>query len=126
ITISCVKKDDFDVPNTEIVSPNIDPNNVIAISTLRGLLLQEQTNTGNPDAVLTFEETNKYINGYVISSDEGGNFFEEMLIQNSPNNPNAGVKILIDVNPLYTIFEIGRKVYVKLDGLTLGINSGVL
>ena len=126
VIISCVKKDDFDVPNTEIVSPDIDPNDVIEISALRGLLLQEQTNTGNPDAVLTFEETNKYIAGYVISSDEGGNFFEELLIQNSTANPNAGVKILIDVNPLFTVFEFGRKVYVKLDGLTLGLNSGVL
>ncbi len=93
---------------------------------MRGLLLQEQTNTGNPDAVLTFEETNKFITGYVISSDEGGNFFEELLIQNSTENPNAGVKILVDVNPLFTVFEFGRKIYVKLDGLTLGINSGVL
>ena len=56
--VSCVKKDDFDVPNTEIGSPDIDPNSVIEISALRGLLLQEQTTTGNPDAVLTFEETN--------------------------------------------------------------------
>src|SRR5690606_6490346 len=126
ITISCVKKDDFEVPITEIVSPNIDPNSVIEISVLRDLLLQEQTNTGNPDAVLTFEETNKYISGFVISSDEGGNFFEELLLQNSTTNPNAGVKILIDVNPLFTIFEFGRKIYIKLDGLTLGINSGVL
>lgn len=124
--VSCVKTDDFDVPNTEIVAQEIDQNDVLEISTLRGLLVQEQTNTGNPEAVLTFEETNKYISGYVISSDEGGNFFEEMIIQNNPTNPDAGVKLLIDVNPLYTIFELGRKVYVKLDGLTLGLNSGVI
>ncbi len=124
--ISCVKKDDFEVPNTEVVSPDIDPNSVIEISALRGLLEQEQANTGNPDAVLTLENTDKYISGYVISSDEGGNFFEEMIIQNSATNPNAGVKILIDVNPLFTIYEFGRKVFVKLDGLTLGRNSGVI
>lgn len=124
--VSCVKKDDFEVPNTEIVAPNIDPNNVIEISALRSLLQQEQTNTGNPAAILTFEETDKYITGYVISSDEGGNFFEELIIQNTASNPNTGVKIMIDVNPLYTTFEFGRKLYVKLDGLTVGLNSGVL
>ena len=123
---SCVKSDDFKVPNTEIVAPDIDPNSVIEISSLRSLLQQEQTNTENPEAILTLEGTNKYITGYVISSDEGGNFFEELIIQNSASTPNAGVKILIDANPLFTTFEFGRKVYVKLDGLTVGINSGVL
>lgn len=124
--VSCVKVDDFEVPNTEVVAPNIDSNSVIEISALRSLLQQEQTNTGNPDAVLTFEETEKYITGYVVSNDEGGNFFEELIIQNNASNPNTGVKIMIDVNPLFTTFEFGRKIYVKLDGLTVGLNSGVL
>lgn len=123
---SCVKKDDFSVPETELEAPNIDPTDVIEISSLRDLLLQEQTLTGNPDAVLTIEGTNKYVTGYVISIDEAGNFFEELIIQNTASNPEAGVKILLDVNPLFTTFEFGRKIFVKLDGLTVGINSGVL
>ncbi|MAO08557.1 MAG: hypothetical protein CL596_07595, partial [Alteromonas sp.] len=73
-----------------------------------------------------FEETNQYISGFVISSDEAGNFFEEIIIQNNAENPTRGVKVLIDVNPLYTRYEVGRKVFVKLDGLTVGLNSGVL
>ncbi|SRX52403.1 DUF5689 domain-containing protein [Aequorivita sp. CIP111184] len=124
--LSCVKSDDYNVPNTEVIAPDINPNDVIEISSLRSLLLQEQTNTENPDAILTLGQTDKYITGYVISSDEGGNFFEELIIQNSASNPNTGVKILLDVNPLFTTFEFGRKVYVKLDGLTVGLNSGVL
>lgn len=126
VVSSCVKSDDYNVPITEVVAPDIDPNEVIEISALRDLLEQEQTTTENPDAILTLENTEKYITGYVISSDEGGNFFEELIIQNKASNPTAGVKILIDVNPLFTTFEFGRKVYVKLDGLTVGINSGVL
>src|SRR5690606_20070603 len=86
ITISCVKKDDFEVPLTEIVSTNIDLSSVIEVSAPSDVMMQEQTNTGNPHAVLTFEETNKYISGYVISSDGGGNFFEELLLQNSTAN----------------------------------------
>ena len=126
VVSSCVKDDDYTVPITEVVPPDIDQNDVIEISTLRDLLEQEQTTTDNPDAILTFEEIDKYITGYVISSDEGGNFFEELIIQNSASNPSAGVKILIDVNPLFTSFEFGRKIYVKLNGLTVGIDSGVL
>ncbi|CAM3323497.1 DUF5689 domain-containing protein [Aequorivita lipolytica] len=126
MVLSCVKDDDYDVPITEVVPPDIDQNDVIEISALRDLLEQEQTATGNPDAILTFEENDKYITGYVISNDEGGNFFEELIIQNSVSNPSAGVKVLIDVSPLFTTFEFGRKVYVKLNNLTVGIDSGVL
>ncbi len=124
--LACVNDDEFEVPNTEVIAPNINANDVIGITALNDLLLQEQTNTNNPDAVLTLLETGKYITGYVISSDEAGNFFEELLLQDAPSNPNRGVKILIDVNPLFTTFEFGRKIFVKLDGLTVGINSGVL
>ena len=34
--------------------------------------------------------------------------------------------MLINVSPLYTTYEFGRKVYVKLDGLAVGYNGGVL
>ncbi len=38
----------------------------------------------------------------------------------------TGIRILIDVNPLFTSYEVGRKVFVRLDGLTAGISNGVL
>lgn len=126
VVVSCVKDDDYDVPNTQVTAPDIDQSKVIDISALRDLLLQEQNTSGNPDALLPFEDSDKFITGYVISSDEGGNYFEEMVLQNSPTSPNAGVKVLVDVNPLFTTFEFGRKIYVRLNNLTVGISSGVL
>ena len=122
--LSCVKSDDYDVPNTDPVAPNID-GTIITIDSLLNLLLQEQN--GDPNVFLSFTESDLYISGFVISNDEAGNFFEELIIQDLPENPIRGVRILIDVNPLFTSYEFGRKVFVKLDGLTVGIaNDGIL
>ena len=78
--------------------------------------------------VVTFylEGTTQYMEGYVISSYEAGNFFEELIIQDQPENPTIGIRILLDVNPIFVRYELGRKVYVKLNGLTAGIRNGVL
>ncbi len=122
--VSCVKNDDFDIPTIEEVAPNISASDVITIGSLNDLLVQEMNTNGNP--VLEFTDSGKYISGYVISSDEAGNFFEELLLQDTPASPTRGVKVLVDVNPLFTTFEFGRKVFVKLDGLSVGLDSGVL
>ncbi|RFN59033.1 DUF5689 domain-containing protein [Marixanthomonas ophiurae] len=122
VATSCVKDDDFNVPNTDTTVVDLEGD--VTVEQLRNLYLQE-LNT-NENEFLTFSETDSYVTGYVISSDEGGNFFEELIIQDSPENPKAGVKVLIDSNPLFTVYEFGRKVHVKLDGLTVGLDSGVL
>ncbi len=124
VAVSCVKDDDFDTPDTTVTEVEIN-GTVIEITALYDLWLQELTTNGNQ--TLTFDEaTDQYISGYVISSDEGGNFFEELILQNAASNPTRGVKVLVDVNPLFTSYEFGRKIYVKLDGLTVGLDSGVL
>jgi hypothetical protein len=123
IILSCVKVDDFELPSINPIAPEID-GTIITINTLLNLLYQEQEN--NENDMLSFYETDLYISGYVISSDEAGNFFEELIIQDSPENPTRGIKILIDVNPLFVSFEFGRKVIIRLDGLALGFDSGVL
>ena len=123
ICAGCIQNSDFDLP--ELIAEDVVlEGSEITIATLRDLWLQEQNNNENP--VLSFSETNQYISGYVVSSDEAGNFFEELILQDAPENPSAGVKILIDRSPLFISFEFGRKVYIKLDGLSLGLNSGVL
>jgi hypothetical protein len=128
----CVEDDDFDTPNTSIVEPNIPETSKVQISALAGELSQEQGNTSldynDEDTTYsyTFNENDLFMEGYVVSSDEGGNFFEEIIIQDNFENPTIGIKVLIDVNPLFVRYEPGRKVYVKLNGLSVGITNGVL
>ena len=123
LLMGCEENGDFETPEVASI-PVVLEGNEITISTLRDLLIQEQNN--NENLVLSFTETDAYITGYVISSDEGGNFFEELIVQDASDNPSAGVKVLVDVNPLFVSYEFGRKVYVRLDGLAVGYNSGVL
>lgn len=122
VLVSCVQDDDFSLPELDGGVVEIDGQSV-SISSVAGQVAQA---VANGDAIFTFEGTDTFIEGYVISSDEAGNFFEEFIIQNSPENPVAGIRVLIDVNPLFTSYEVGRKVFVRLDGLTAGISNGVL
>jgi hypothetical protein len=128
----CVEDDDFTTPNTSVVEPVLDGPQV-TISAIAGRLAQEQDNFGDldytdEDTVLTFSfsDTNEYMVGYAVSSDEGGNFFEEISIQDKAENPTIGIKLLIDVNPLFVRYEVGRKMYIKLNGLAVGMSNGVL
>lgn len=54
--------------------------------------------------------------GIVTSSDEHGNCYKYIAIQDS----TAGIQIKINSTVLYNKYRIGQKVYVKCDGLVLG------
>lgn len=65
------------------------------------------------------------VKGYVISSDESGNFFREFYMQDAPENPTAGIKIAINLTNINTKYNFGREVYIRLKGLYIGeTNSG--
>lgn len=129
---ACVEDDDFNTPNLSITEPTLD-GPTVSINSVAGALAQAQGGTSpldynNQNTVFTFniQDENQYMEGYVISSDEGGNFFKEIVVQDNFENPTIGLKISIDVNPNYVRYDVGRKVYVKLNGLTVGIRNGVL
>jgi len=119
---SCVEDDQFDVPIAEN-NPVELTGLPITMSALKDALLQEIETSGNN--LLTFD-TDLYVTGYVISNDQQGNFFEEIIIQDAATGANRGVKVLIDANPLFQSFDVGRKVYTKLNGLTVSFDSGQL
>ncbi len=131
--VSCIQDDNFNTPNLSFKEPEISANQLRTLSSLAGDLAQEQDNGGALDYTdqsttvsYTFNENDEYINGYVISSDEAGNYFEELIIQDNYENPTIGIKLLIDINPLFTKYEVGRKVFIKINGLSVGISNGVL
>lgn len=56
------------------------------------------------------------VEGYVISSDEGGNFFKSIYFQ--ALDGTKGFNLLVDEVALYTKhFQPGKRVYLKLNGL---------
>ena len=122
--VGCVQDDDFKTPNTTIVEPILD-GPIVTIASINGNFQQA---LADDRAIFTYEfdTASNYVEGYVISTDEGGNFFEELILQDQLDNPSVGIKLLVDTNPLFTKYELGRKIYVKLDGLSVGITNGVL
>ncbi len=119
--VSCVQDDDYDVPNLD-VEPPVLSGTEISINGLKQLLLQEQATNGND--ILTIED-DLYTTGFVISNDEFGNFYEELILQDNNENPTIGIKVLVNVNPLFITYEFGRKTHIQLQGLTVGFDSGV-
>lgn len=120
---SCVENNDFDTPNIS-VDPVILGSNDVVLDI--GAVLAEYNQRGEIFTYESLPQGNRYMTGYVVSSDEGGNFFEELVIQDKSENPSAGIVIQVDVSPLFTSYEFGRKIYVKLDGLSVNVSNGVV
>ncbi|WP_132065788.1 DUF5689 domain-containing protein [Aquimarina spinulae] len=121
--MGCSPEDEFKISPVTIDEPQIE-GTLITIDAILGILGQKLVEDGE-NAKVVFEDTNNFIQGYVVSSDKASNFFKELVLQDKYTNPSAGIRVLIDDNPLFTTYEFGRKIYIKLDGLSLGIENGV-
>jgi len=77
---------------------------------------------------IRFEETENplWLSGYVTSSDDTGNFYKELYLQDDFQNPKRALRLLLDQTALYTFAPFGTKVFVHLNGLGAGIHQGVL
>lgn len=117
-TTSCVD-DDFGTPQAGPQDPVEIDGTILSIDAVLGEIAQ---NDGDV-TTLSFVE-NTYVEGYVVSSDEGGNFFKELWIQDKPENPTAAIRIAIDISSMFGTYNVGRRIYVKLDGLSVGLDSG--
>ncbi|KAA5820882.1 hypothetical protein FPF71_17230 [Algibacter amylolyticus] len=127
---SCVKDEDYSTPGFSITEPSIPQEHITTFKAIKSLY-EQAVNNGNTTAVID-DETDLYIEGYVVSSDRYGNFFEELIIQNkidrstSDADPRLGFKVDINVSSLSDTYQFGQKVYVKMTGLTIGETSGVI
>ncbi|MEO2063376.1 MAG: DUF5689 domain-containing protein [Christiangramia sp.] len=116
---SCVTTDDYDLPDLTIIEPEFT-GNLTSIKAVKGNF---DLSTGD---VYTFRDTNTWFEAYVVSSDLAGNFYKKLVLQDRPENPTAGIQILLDDNSLASTFDFGRKLYIKLDGLSMAFSNGVL
>lgn len=127
LTFSCIEDDDYSVPQsvgleenenlTQLLSEIEDGYaDLMTISELKNLFVNGEVNE---------IESNLVVKGYVSSSDYSGNFYKEFYMQDEVENPTAGIKVAINQVDSYNQFNIGREVYIKLQGLTIGeTNSG--
>lgn len=67
-----------------------------------------------PDSISTHRDY--FIEAWVVSSDEGGNIYKSMMVQDA----TGAIQISIDKSGLYNEFPVGQKVYINCKGLVLG------
>jgi hypothetical protein len=112
---SCVKMDDFDIPEIIFEEPDIDVNFTIQ-------QVKDLYTGGGP---VNISGGPYYIEGYVVSNDEPGNFYKTLVVQDKPENPTAGISISTESTNMYTFYEPGRKIYMRVDGLYSGVFNGL-
>ena len=113
---ACVPDEDFDLPELPQTSVSLATNT--DLHAILGAFYQSR------DEFVTFEED--YIfEAYVISSDESGNFYKEIVVQDKPENPTAGINIRINLNSYFQYYNFGRKIYVNVKGLSIAEVNGV-
>jgi hypothetical protein len=108
VILSCNKK--FDEPPS-YVAPDLT-------STLTIAQLKALHTAGNAESIAT----NDIIEGVVIANDSSGNFYKQIIIEDS----TAGIAINIDDYNLYTSYPVGRNVFIKLNGLVLYDDSKLI
>lgn len=110
---TCVKDGDFETPKVDCTEPQISATTTIQ-------QVKKMYTFGGAKII----ETDIIIEGYVVSSDKSGNIYKSISIQDKAENPTAAIKISINQTNIYTRYNVGRKIYVKLKGLAVGYSFG--
>jgi hypothetical protein len=62
------------------------------------------------------------ISGVVVADDKSGNFYKQLYIEDA----TGGLQILLDANSLYGSYPVGRKVFIKCNGLCISDYNGTM
>ena len=132
IITSCVEDDDYGTPSVTVQEPDL--SDFGTKTTFSAVISRYNDAVADGDQVGIFDtedDTPLHIEGYVVSSDASGNFYEEIIVQNSTDgndvgaDPRTGLNVQINTGSLSDTYEVGRKVYIKLNGLAIGVENGV-
>ena len=102
-TFSACKKN-FDNP------PGASDPNIVANTSIAALKALHTT-PGAYDIITT----DLIISGVVVADDKSGNIYKQLYIQDS----TGGLQILLDAASLYGTYPVGRRIYIKCNGLCI-------
>lgn len=109
--MGCVKDRDFETATLQCSDLEVNTTYQQVKSIYKGETIQIQKD-------LTIE-------GYVISSDQAGNFFGVLYFQDKPSEPTEGFQIELDLRDIHLFYPIGSKIVIRLKGLYLGKSKDV-
>ena len=107
VSLSSCFKQSYDLPpDTSQLDPQLTVN--LSIANLSGI-------AANMPSGQYRQLGDSTIYGIVTADDRSGNFYKQIIIQDS----TGGILLSLAQTDLYNDYPIGRKVYVKLKGLTI-------
>lgn len=101
---ACVDRT-FDEPSFVFEDPDLEVTTSIAA--LKAIHVDDQLEYLNGGFVIA---------GVVVANDQSGNYYETIVIADE----TGGIELKIDKRSLFNTFPVGRRVFVKTDGLVLG------
>lgn len=66
--------------------------------------------------------TDIIISGTVVADDKSGNLYKQLYIEDG----TGGLQILLDATNLYTAYPVGRKIWIKCNGLCISDYNGTM
>lgn len=121
VLTGCVHDDKYDAPNLNGYQCK-DLTSNITISQVKNYF------TGNQKyefPAISSTQPELILEGYVSSTDETGNIYKTIYIQDLPDNPTMGLTISVNMTSTYSTFPQGSKIYISLNGLAIGTYGGV-
>ncbi|MBE4950201.1 DUF5689 domain-containing protein [Chryseobacterium culicis] len=114
---SCVKTDDYDVPEIKCTNKFAAANHQLSELATIAKVKPAEADIIKEDYI---------VEAYVSSSDESGNIYKMMFLQDKPENPTQGIEIDIDGGNQYLDFPTGALVRINLKGLIVqGVNGNI-
>lgn len=107
VITSCVKKDFDSPPDTSGADPHLPVNTTLRQLTTSALGLPVGKGRVLGDST---------VYGIVVGDDRSGNIYKQIIIEDSAG---GGMCVVLDKTNLYGDFPVGRKVYIKTNGLYL-------
>lgn len=114
---SCVKTDDYELPEIKCTNKFAAANHP-----LTDLATIAKAKPTEADII----KEDYIVEAYVSSSDESGNIYKMMFLQDKPENPTQGIEIDIDGGNQYLDYPTGSLVRINLKGLIVqGVNGNI-
>lgn len=113
--------DNFDTPPLSSPVANYNPEYLITIEEFKNMYWQDE-NSYIDTVLATDNYPELYIKGRVISSDESGNIYKSLVIQDE----TAALAMSINQNSLYNTYRPGQEIVISLVGMYIGKYAGLM
>lgn len=113
LSVSCSKVSNFDTPDTAALAAE----QAAKAKTFNGATISYDALRAKVSTSFATYQENDAFEGYVISSDEGGNFYKKVYVQAA--DKSGTIAVSIDKKGLYAEYPVGSKVQVRLKGTTV-------